>query len=180
MAGTDTNWDGQNWSNKNDDQLEAEENRQLEKEEGHRKKMMHHSEKFCEQFNTYSKEQCNKTFGQINKFMKADIKGDILDDIQEDKQDDMLEALKTDNQFYKDGHCRPRHNYASKKWELWNKKSGAETKTGDDEDYEDLVARAASWCKQNKPSSKYVSVWSDYGFRCYNTCGSKQQSGSCL
>lgn len=64
------------------------------------------------------------------------------------------------------GHCEGGQIYASKAWELGPKKKGKKgftTRT-----YKRWVKAAWRKCQEKDPNTKFISVWTDAGYRCYS------------
>jgi len=68
------------------------------------------------------------------------------------------------------GYCKQREAYASRAWELADSKGGK--KEFDTSEYKSWVTEAWSRCLKKDAQVKFVSVWTDAGYRCYRdaTC----------
>ena len=82
----------------------------------------------------------------------------------------------------KQGHCQAPHTYASAGFELFDKELKPLVDAGflkadlrknvlhGSKEYDELKRMASDLCKEKDPENKFVSVWNDWGYRCYKTC----------
>jgi hypothetical protein len=86
----------------------------------------------------------------------------------------------------KQGHCQGpgnhTHTYASAGFELFDNQLKPLVDAGflradlrknvlhGSKEYDELKRMASDLCREKDPENKFVSVWNDWGYRCYKTC----------
>lgn len=82
----------------------------------------------------------------------------------------------------KQGHCTTDHTFASAGFELFDKELKPLADAGflradlrknvlhGSKEYGELKRMASDLCKEKDSDNRYVSVWNDWGYRCYTSC----------